>query len=875
MNRTDLLNLLAAALTAGQSAYVRKCAEHYLADWPGDLAVQFVLAKAYAAEGHPALAARVLGALTAADPADSRAQRSLGQQLLTLNQPAEAVLAFAQAHVGDGLGIPGDVRGDGFGHEAVNPPGAIGTASTANLPEWAISTRAAYLAERIGDWESSRREVEAALQARTVSPLTALVNLCTYWHAGQFERALPLAEDYHARWPKGMAFKLCLAECLLALDAHAYLRATELLHDAAAQDFAGQVARRHWGEKHPYRVLWNAETTIALPGPVPAEVMSALGYNRLPGAKSQIANRKSQKGDSRPAALPILKAGRRSPAEQIAEIQAELNAVAQKIKTHPSSRNTQPGIPPPNYVLLSSRTQLTQVFGSKGFTDIDHALRVLATSVALHTRMKMRLIYVDDPATLSPLGLRPVNPTKAWDIKILLGKLASRLAEKNEALSALLIVGGPGIIPFHHLPNPTDDVDPDIPSDNPYATPDENYFVPEWAVGRLPSGEGNNPEPVLHALRLAAQAYGPQAKTLSRGWLRRLKHWLWVWWARPAVKSSLGYAADVWKEASASVYTTIGDSRDLLTSPPTNADWFPIKQLGPQHVSYFNLHGIEDGPDWYGQRSADDQVSVEYPIALRPSDVVNSGRAPVVVFSEACYGANVFGKTSADALCLRFMECGTRALVGSTKIAYGSLMPPLIGADLLGRLFWQNANAGLPAGEALRRAKLQMAQDMHDRQGFLDGEDQKALISFVLYGDPLTLAPDIRPQRKAKQRPVPRFTEPPTTVCDKAVNPNPTLSDSADIPPEMVAQIKSVVAQYLPGMGEAEWRVAHAHAHCTAPHNCPTRHLAKTQKGFKRDPHTTVVTLSKTLHVNSKSHPHYARVTLDEKGSVIKLAVSR
>jgi hypothetical protein len=35
------------------------------------------------------------------------------------------------------------------------------------------------------------------------------------------------------------------------------------------------------------------------------------------------------------------------------------------------------------------------------------------------------------------------------------------------------------------------------------------------------------------------------------------------------------------------------------------------------------------------------------------------------------------------------------------------------------------------------------------------------------------------------------------------------------------------------------------------------------------------VTLSKSFRVQSRLHPHYARVTLDDKGAVIKLAVSR
>jgi hypothetical protein len=37
-------------------------------------------------------------------------------------------------------------------------------------------------------------------------------------------------------------------------------------------------------------------------------------------------------------------------------------------------------------------------------------------------------------------------------------------------IGALLIIGGSDNVPFHMLPNPTDDSDVNVPSDNPYAT---------------------------------------------------------------------------------------------------------------------------------------------------------------------------------------------------------------------------------------------------------------------------------------------------------------------------------------------------------------------------------------------------------------------
>ena len=68
-------------------------------------------------------------------------------------------------------------------------------------------------------------------------------------------------------------------------------------------------------------------------------------------------------------------------------------------------------------------------------------------------------------------------------------------------IGALLIVGGPEVIPFHRLPNPTDDMDREVESDNPYSTLDSNYFVPEWPVGRLPGESGQDAGMLIEQLR--------------------------------------------------------------------------------------------------------------------------------------------------------------------------------------------------------------------------------------------------------------------------------------------------------------------------------------------------------------------------------------
>ena len=86
--------------------------------------------------------------------------------------------------------------------------------------------------------------------------------------------------------------------------------------------------------------------------------------------------------------------------------------------------------------------------------------------------------------------------------------------------------------------------------------------------------------------------------------------------------------------------------------------------------------------------------------------------------------------------------------VGSTCISYGSVTTPLIGADLLGITSGGYVQDGISTGEALMRAKIELVREMNKRQGYLDGEDQKTLISFVHYGDPFMCKDSDEPLKK-------------------------------------------------------------------------------------------------------------------------------
>jgi hypothetical protein len=425
-------------------------------------------------------------------------------------------------------------------------------------------------------------------------------------------------------------------------------------------------------------------------------------------------------------------------------------------------------------------------------------------------------------------------------------------------------------VPFHHLPNPVDDSDVDVPSDNPYATRDENYFIPEWPVGRLPGDSSNNPSPLIDALRAITNQH---TKTIHhQPWYTRM--WLSInrffGLHKPEKHPSMGYTAAIWRRASLAVYRPVGNGDSLLISPPVEE--VHGEQWTPGSLGYFNLHGVVDAAEWFGQRDPTEPGNgPDYPVVLRPSDIVNSGRSPKVIFSEACYGAHIFKRSIDEALALKFLASGSSVVVGSTCTSYGSVTLPLIAADFLGRSFWKYVKENIPAGEALRKAKVALAREMHNRQGYLDGEDQKTLISFVLYGDPLAQpASEMRGNAKNLLR---SFTSPlqPLTVCDR-YDPSGT---PVPIPVETLAQVKSIVYQYLPGMSDAQlsYNMERTECHATG-HTCPTALYGAKAPPARMHTHQTVV-LSKRIEQGDRFHNLYARLTLDEKGKLLKLAVSR
>lgn len=200
---------------------------------------------------------------------------------------------------------------------------------------------------------------------------------------------------------------------------------------------------------------------------------------------------------------------------------------------------------------------------------------------------------------------------------------------------------------------------------------------------------------------------------------------------------------------------------------------------------------------FYGQPENSWGAATALPVALLPDQLTRPVIAGSMIISEACYGAELSGRTPANSIALRALANGAVAFVGATVNAYGSASTPLLGADLLFERLTSHLANGVPIGMALHYARLEFAQIMYERQGFLDDVDMKTLIEFILLGNPwATLKGNLR-------QPSIRLTTQHGTFKVVAVERVPkvlrrmTLHET-DVSPAMLQRAKQVIRKYLP-----------------------------------------------------------------------------
>lgn len=601
---------------------------------------------------------------------------------------------------------------------------------------------------------------------------------------------------YYRRWPQTIQFKLILGHILNQMQRDD--EGMAIIQSAVNADITGQVGQRIWTDKNPYKNLWVDPSLLAMEVDsnmkLSPEIVRLAGLENLTflydpaAAKVEITdNALVDTGGSRPAnyeddndpgesANPVKEPSKKQdapasgtsgtptpaskPAPQGKKNESQIFG-EEKYQIGGSSILTGKGgifagtglgkrfkedqIPigeyvykpkdadvdnrKPVYVIMSSIAGLNRKYGSNNKDFINNEMHAVADAVSNRKGWSAQVFYPDEYASVGTAG------PSAKMLHQELVKLDGSLKEKGQMIGALLIVGGDDVVPFFSLKNPTGDSDVDVPSDAPYGALDsDRCYEMQWPVGRIP-GDGSSDTGLLmeqlrniqdyHILRYSSQKAGDAQKKKDR---------------KNAKKTGkcFGYTCAAWITPSTIVYKTIADSSSLSVCPATTSANFPLASFDSCDYAYFNLHGIKGQPNWYGQKRNDDTSNgPRIPVALEINNVTNISNTPKVVFAECCYGAETPKRFERDCMSLHFLGKATRVFVGSTTIAYGALNATLVAADLLGYLFWKHLLTGITCGEAFRRAKKNLATEMEQKNGGLDSEIQKTLISFVFYGDPL------------------------------------------------------------------------------------------------------------------------------------------
>ncbi|MBN1230357.1 MAG: hypothetical protein JXA19_00675 [Anaerolineales bacterium] len=858
ISRNGILKLLNAGLQTSEYKFVRKLASQWLGSYPGDIEVELLYVQALIPDGMKSDAISILRRLCDTDPENLTANKLLLQvsgtvEYSILNETKTSILILEGKDTED-----------------------------KDLAAWGASLSYARTAIQKGETEQADTYIQHALMGNPSTPLVAITHLELAKKCYEWKAFANLVESYFKRWPNSLVCKLYQADVWMQSGKEE--KAVALLHECALSDTLGIVPKRIWGINHSYQTLWPDTLVMSVEEAIPAAVSGALGWNQLNiGIVSETSPNEDQKSSPREfrknkQTVPFSrqtqrktdyqlsrkaesKPGQQKSTETLIDVQDSINRIAADLNR---SDIATADARYPVFVVLSTRNGLINKYGEAQY----HTIRTVMEKVVRTTRGWQNwdsvLLLADDPDSTKEFNLSPAKSDDPWEIKQLIMDLEKQFRAAGEMIGAVLIVGNNDVVPFHRLPNPVEDLDDVVYSDNPYASEDENYFVPEWSLGRLPGAKGNDPTLLLTMLNKIVENREKTRNQKSNGFMT---------WFSPILRMigfykkqypSFGYTAEIWRRASHSVFRQIGDARDLAISPPCESETLMRTGMRSVNLGYFNLHGLEDSPEWYGQRDPlETENGPDYPVAMRPGDILNSGKSPQIVFSEACYGGHVENKTPDTAISLKFLNSGTQVMIGSSSTSYGSIGMPLIAADLLGQVFWKFLQDGFLAGESLRRAKIYLAKEMHNRQGYLDGEDQKTLISFNLFGDPLS-QPEVNNSKSAKHifRELDEANDIPTTIRKSPDEPNLTTQ----IPREVVRSIKLVVKAYLPGMSDA--RV----------HYSPDQQLHSfdaSERSKRVHSNNQVVTLSKTVNMAGYNHKHFAHITLDKDNKLVKIAVSK
>jgi tetratricopeptide (TPR) repeat protein len=712
----DLYDVIEAKLALGELKSAAALATIVWQAFPTDLRANVLLGRTLLAlESWQEASARFELALQL-DPDDAASQSMLGVAHWGAGRSREAIRSFERA-----LALNPDddearaslkqLRGEQRDEPPVHLP---------PLGEIQRLLAAGELAAALRNAEEQRRQYPGDLSL-------AVLRLEALWRLGRVAEAERAGRGIMVRSPSALKPRLILGSMQTA-DHGPPGQDRELAWPTTDDDLSGLVAARLGLDLEP--------TAATLTIDVPADLLEA------GGAHSVDLLHDVDDPDHPPTSDALKPAERRDASEATTP---ELAAPTER-EDVPEAAEAAPVVAAgrPCLIAVTVRRAVIGRYGLEGLERLERRLAAVRRELNL-LGLTFEIALVDDAASMAEFELPAVKYQRQDEIRSVIQALARQVfngprAPARRADGAVLLIGGDDVVPHFRLPNPADDDDAEILTDNPYGTaPNGSCFVPSLPIGRIVDGYGGNMSMLLRQLDNLVEARREALiQPIGRGLVRVGRVALGALGLGRARPAALACVAADREAVGALVVGALPPSGMIKSCPPVDPGSFDLRWLAEYRCQYYDVSGTPDGDRWYGRPARDPENGAwQAPVAFSADNLAEAHLRSPVIFTTAGYAARFAAESSGSSLALRFLADGAAALVGASASTYGATAPPLAGADLLASLFWRSCQEGYPVGEALRLAQSSFAQIELERQGYLDGDDQKTLLEFGVYGDPL------------------------------------------------------------------------------------------------------------------------------------------
>lgn len=851
------------AIRLGSTDYASQLCEFVLEKFTADLRARTLLGQAELERGRLDYARQHFDLVLELDPESVLALSAVGVVNSAAGQLNAAVRAFERAYELNPNN--GEVR------DSLLQLYAQRDGSPKELPD-APSIAVLRWHLRHGDLD---RALDAASQMLVTRPGDVYVLLAraeALWRAGGAGDAERACRQILARHPRFLKPRL-IAAMIAAADVSRELEGVDTLRTISVEDPSGSVATALFHGTSIELPVLAEDLDLDLPEHLargPSEVEAAVGVFPLTSAE-EADNEWAPPAES--TETPLVAAAKLAtrPDDSAA---ISIAAPARATVSAPSDTRRTSGrqatvvrdftehVASTQLLVVSCRDPLIARYGFEGFQRLERRLQTVARELA-DFDTSIVVSFVDDPASMGQFSLQAIHGNDPVRIKQAIDDVVGAAFPLEKVPSGILLLGGDDVVPFFHLPNPADDDDPAVPSDNPYGMrAGDLVYAPEIPIGRLPDGSSGNMSLLLRQIDTWLEVRRkPQLVSSGTGIMRASRLALDAFGLGRTNALAAGCTAAPWRQSAEHVFAPLGPASSLRLSPPALADDFDARWFAGRRILYFNLIGAADGPTWYGESdgAADPDLPL-LPIALTPDQLAAADLNAPVVLCEACYGSHIFSKSSSNSLALRFLSEGAAAFIGSTVATYGANGPVLDAADLLAHLFWHNVRGGDSLGLALQRAKSTYVQTALERQGYLDGDDQKTLLAFGLFGDPLQSLYPVEGAANAMKRPSDI-----TLLC----NQSGTTVSARSVSPQLLRTAIEQIGAECSIVADGSIRI-HQRPGCAG--GCG--HSGHQSSGSEAS--VTTVTARKEIPTPDGTHiVKVARATVAPNGEIAKIVVSR